>query len=578
MKQIILRDAGILPGNDVTTELYELFRANPTDTEFVFEDGEYYFSPKLSFDYRLSNTEPIPERKLGIWLREMENVRLTGNGAKLLYSGKMQPITLDRCKNVTVEGFKIDWPKPLVAEGIVLEYTDDFIKMYVDPDLYPHRLGENKLEFDVGNGEWYAMTTWSQIQFDGERGTVRRGSGDHFVPTKVEPTMTANVYRFFAKNTDTAVGNIIVLRHNVRDHAGIFVEKCENVTLSDITVYSCGGLGGLVQFSRDVTFRRVHFLPNRELGRRVACGRDDGMHVTNCSGKITITECSFYGLMDDPINVHSCCVNGVEWLDETTLRCSFMHRQALNFHYWAEEGDELAFIDRKHMNKIHSVTVVSYSLETPETFVVKFAAPIPNEIRALEPSEVSLDDLTHTAEFECTNNRFGSGRARGVLVSTPKKVLIANNYFESSGSAILVAGDSNFWYESGECHDVEITGNVFTDACLSSMYQFCEGIISVCPVVPEPTLELPFHKNIRIHSNTFDTPGTPLLYAFATRGLEFRGNRIFASPGSVKWHPGRAFAKLEFCSNVRFENNLKVGEFELSGIETTTCEGVFGDI
>lgn len=36
-----------------------------------------------------------------------------------------------------------------------------------------------------------------------------------------------------------------------------------------------------------------------------------------------------------------------------------------------------------------------------------------------------------------------SCRARGILVSTPGKVLIERNYFESSGSAILIAGDAN---------------------------------------------------------------------------------------------------------------------------------------
>jgi hypothetical protein len=35
----------------------------------------------------------------------------------------------------------------------------------------------------------------------------------------------------------------------------------------------------------------------------------------------------------------------------------------------------------------------------------------------------------------------------GLLVSIPGKVIINQNEFESSGSAILIAGDANGWYE-----------------------------------------------------------------------------------------------------------------------------------
>ncbi|MFQ9149367.1 MAG: hypothetical protein ACLR5G_14425 [Eubacteriales bacterium] len=82
-----------------------------------------------------------------------------------------------------------------------------------------------------------------------------------------------------------------MLRHNERDHSGIFVEKSKRVDLRNINVYSCGGLGVLAQFTEDLTCHAVNFLPNARAGRLVASGRDDGMHVTNCS-TVTIEECS----------------------------------------------------------------------------------------------------------------------------------------------------------------------------------------------------------------------------------------------------------------------------------------------
>jgi hypothetical protein len=44
-------------------------------------------------------------------------------------------------------------------------------------------------------------------------------------------------------------------------------------------------------------------------------------------------------------------------------------------------------------------------------------------------------------------------------------VLIENNRFPSSGSAILIAGDANAWYESGAVRDVTIRGHVFGESC-----------------------------------------------------------------------------------------------------------------
>ncbi len=581
MTKILLKDHGILPGaTDCTLALAELFAANSENAEFVFEPGDYHFSPKIFRDLRLSNTDVLPVRKLGILLENAKNVRLTGatdGKTRLLFEGQMQAVTILHSKNVTMTDFIIDWEKPLVSEGIVTAFTDETVDVYIDPVAYPHVVHDNNVVFDIGADEWSPKNQWGEIEFDEMTRTVRRTTGDRFHLGQFLGEVGDHIYRFSSNHPDTAVGNIVVLRHNERQHAGIFTEKCKNVTIDNVTVHSCGGLGCLAQFCENLTYRRVHFLPNLEAGRKVISGRDDGMHITCCSGIVTITECSFLGLMDDPINVHSCCVTGVEWLDERTLRCRYMHPQACGFHYWAEPGDDMVFIDRNPMTQIARATTESYTLESDELFLLTFTEPVDEAIRSREPKTISLDNLTHTAAFTCTKNRFGSCRARGVLVSTPKPVRIQNNLFQSSGSAILVAGDSNYWYESGECHDVEISGNVFTDTCLSSMYQFCEGIISVCPVVPKPDVKHPFHKNIRIHDNTFDTPDTPVLYGFSTDGLSFTHNRIFRSPSAENWHPGQNLIKLRHCRNVVCADNEWIGLFTIGMTDIENCENVFTD-
>ena len=73
MNRIVLRDHGILPGADVTLALHALFEQYPQDAEFVFEPGEYFFSPKLEADYRLSNSDVMPESLIASLSRPSKN-------------------------------------------------------------------------------------------------------------------------------------------------------------------------------------------------------------------------------------------------------------------------------------------------------------------------------------------------------------------------------------------------------------------------------------------------------------------------------------------------------------------------
>ncbi|MBE6616844.1 MAG: right-handed parallel beta-helix repeat-containing protein [Ruminococcaceae bacterium] len=567
MKTIRLRDYGILPDTDITISLWKLFKENTRDTEFVFEDGDYYFTPheEMRYDYRISNSEVMPYRVLGIWMKEMENCKLTGNGARLYYSGHMQAVTMDHCKNVTMQGFVIDWKKPLVAEGTAVGLGEYYIDMYVDPEVFPHRFTGSNIEFDVGNDEWYPLLQRNCLQYDKEHLCACRVYGNHFVPRSVE-SLGDNVYRMHCwEKTNGRPGNVFILRHNMRIHAGIFAEKCENVTVDDVIVHSCGGLGCLAQFCHDMTFNRLHFVPNTKAGRSVSSGRDDGFHLTNNSGTVTVSECTFLGLMDDPINIHSCCCPVESVVDDYTLKCRYGHEEARGFHYWAEKGDEITLIRRGNLEQLGKMTAAEYELLDIDTFLLRFSEPIPDDVKEIaESGKLTVDNYSHTAAFVCRGNRFGSSNARGMLISTPQSVLVENNYFASSGSPIVIPGDAMYWFESGPCHDVTIRNNVFTDVCLSAYYGDCEGIISISPQVPEPDINIPFHTNICITDNVFDTTDTPVLYAYSVKGLTFKNNRIFKSFSGPKWHSADCKIKLRYCVDADVSGNCWIGTFGFS--------------
>ena len=137
MTTIHVKDHGITPDTDCTLALYDLFRRFPKDTAFVFEDAEYYFAPheEMHADYRLSNSDVMPYRVLGLWLKDMENIVLQGNHTRLYFAGQMQPVTMDGCRHICMKDFVIDWKKPLVAEGTVVGFGEGYAYLYIDPDL-----------------------------------------------------------------------------------------------------------------------------------------------------------------------------------------------------------------------------------------------------------------------------------------------------------------------------------------------------------------------------------------------------------------------------------------------------------
>lgn len=324
--------------------------------------------------------------------------------------------------------------------------------------------------------------------------------------------------------------------------------------MEEIDLYHCCGLGVLSQYTRDITMIKVRVVPNAAKNRYLS-GHDDGFHFMGCSGTIRIDQCAWGGLMDDPINIHGTCVRIVEILSPTRIKCRFMHEQSVGME-WGRPGEKVGFIENQSMRTVGTGIMTSFNPLSKTDFIVELQAPLPVGIAA----GAALENLTCTPDVEIRNSFFGSCRARGLLVSTPGKVVIENNTFESSGSAILIAGDANQWYESGAVKDVLIRNNTFRYPCMSSMYQFCEAVISIYPEIPKPDPKYPFHRNIRIENNTFNLFDYPILYAKSVDGLSFTGNKLIRNTTYQPFHYRKDGITLDACKNVLISGNKAEGD------------------
>lgn len=546
-------------------------RERPGSTLLV-PPGRYDFHADKAHQrpFVLSNTDVAAERRCAILIEDHDRLNLRAYGARFVCHGRLQPVSVVRSRAIVLAGFSLDWEHPLGAEARVLANDPaGKVDVEIDPDQYPHSVEGEQLLLGATRERWN-----DAMVFGGGDLTVVPGTGDGWLrgPRTARALARDRVRLNFNAQPLPQPGDWLVLRTAARDHAGLFLAESRDIRLRDIRMHHSAGLGCLVQFCENVDIERFEAVPTP--GRQVLSGHDDGIHVSNCRGRVRITGCRFHGLMDDPINIHGTSVAVTERLDARRLRCRFAHPQSIGLP-WGAVGDQINLLHGASMTSVGEATIAGVTQEIqPGSFTVTFEADLPAEIGVGN----ALENLTWSPEVEIRDCHFGSCRARGLLLSTPRRSLVIGNRFDSSGSAILIAGDAKYWYESGGVRDCLIAGNTFSDYCLGSKYQYCEAIISICPDITTPIVETPVHRGITIFDNDIYTSGQPVLYALGTHGLLFRDNRIHRSERIPAWHPRKVLATLVACREATFAGNRVATGLDASlSLDRTPVDTVTND-
>ena len=343
-------------------------------------------------------------------------------------------------------------------------------------------------------------------------------------------------------------------------------------------VHYAEGMGLLAQMSENITLDGFSVCLRGDDDPRYFTTQADATHFSGCKGKIVSENGLYEAMMDDAINVHGTYLKVVERIDDHTLKGRYMHGQAWGFD-WGYEGDEVQFVRSQTMELVggsdkpfvtevveikalsanSDASVPSYSHGAKE-FVIRFADVLPAEIGP--DAGYGIENLTWTPEVYFAYNTIRNNRARGTLFSTPKRTVVEDNLFDhTSGTAILLCGDCNGWYETGACRDVTIRRNRFVNA-LTCMYQFTSAVISIYPEIPNLNAQREyFHGGkkhaIRIVDNEFETFDHPLLYAKSVDGLLWRGNTIRKNTDYPPYHWNNSSVLLERVTNVKIDNTFE---------------------
>ncbi len=560
---------GIRPDthSDVSPRVQKLLKqvrrlADKGEEEIIirFAPGRYDFYPDKAAEreYYISNHDQDNPKRVGIPLEELKRVTLDGGGARFVFHGRMLPVSLLHSEKCTLKNFSIDFENPHIAQVRIIE-SDTVRGTTFAPEKWVRWRITPDSAFEAYGRGWTVRHSWGVV-FEANTKRLVYNTGDRSCPTK-GAYLTASGYVHAPHWKDAALkpGMRFVMRGWGRPAPGIFLYGNTDTRLENIQVHYAEGMGLLAQLCQNITLNKFNVCLKGEDDARCFTTQADATHFSGCKGVINSCDGLYEGMMDDAINVHGTYLKVIRRIDDRTLVGRYMHDQSWGFR-WGEPGDSVQFIRANTMeltgnvNRIDSIRPYDRATEKgAREFLITFRNPIANEIS--ENGAYGIENLTWTPEVLFARNTIRNNRARGALFSTPRRTTVEDNFFDhTSGTAILLCGDCNGWYETGACRDVLIRRNRFVNA-LTSLYQFTNAVISIYPEIPELDKQQQyFHggkgKGIVIEDNEFDMFEAPLLYAKSVDGLWFRRNIIRKNTAYPPFHFNKDMFWLERVTNV----------------------------
>lgn len=505
---------------DATEQLQQVIDmviAEGGNAEIKLAEGAVYHvyresaTPKLRY---ISNTTSVEENSdntkyIALYFKDAVNVALNGNGAKIVTHGELTTFALEQCSGVTLKNFTLDAADPSVPELTILEYDGNRVRAKVTaPSRY--EIAADSTFYWVGEG-WRFTEGLAQAYFPDKKITwrydnpIRRGSK----AVEVEPGLVD----FYIDGWHPfRVGEIYQMRHTIRNQVCGFINESSDVTLEGLNLQFVGNFGIVSQNSKDITVENCRMAPDAASGRTCA-GFADFLQFSGCRGHIEVDNSYFSGAHDDAINVHGTHLRIVEQPTANSLRVRYMHNQSWGFNSFYA-GDSIEVVDVHTLKGRYAGRIV----ESKQLDNYEWVITLDKKVEALDlEGGMAVENVSATPSLTVKNNYFTLVPTRGILVTTRRKVVIADNVFDKIPMpAIHISNDARGWYESGPVKDVTISGNKFIE-CGSP-------VVSIQPEIDRDAGAV--HSGIRIIGNEFMMREGVAVGASGSADVVVKGNKI----------------------------------------------------
>lgn len=524
MKTINATQFGIKDGENITKALCSLLleaQKDEIERTLVFEKGTYYinsgdcqkhmlFITNTVGDGEFKKGETPHENAVPFYLKNAKNLTIDANDSVFVIDGKVTNMAFEACENLTVKNLEIVHVNPDMHEFKVVKKGAFFVDFELD--------GQTKLAFENGTG-YFCGTDFHRDIKSGSKtanwiGLVRKETENRiervrhplFGCLKIERLEERKIRCRFLKTGRFKLGDRFYVYDVRRQFAGIFINKCKNVSLENIKQRFNYSLALVLQDSENVLTNDCIFAPDEKSEMKMAsCA--DFVQACMCRGKLTFKNNVFVGAGDDCINVHGVHFK-IKKAEENQLTLAFMHPQTHGYNPF-HPGDELAFIDPDTLLEKARTKLLSAELSGEHEIVARVQSA-PEFCAGL-----CIENVSACPEVEFDSNLVDRIITRGFLLTTRGKTVISNNRFANTTmSAILLSDDAKNWFESGMCKDVLIEKNTF---------DYCGGV----PILIKPENAKyggAVHENIKIHSNVFKEYKGVCIDAKATDNIDVSKN------------------------------------------------------
>jgi hypothetical protein len=538
-----LRDMGIDQVQDATPMVVEALKKCTQEGIRVlkFPKGVYHFFPTYAPDrYCAITNNDNGLKRTPFPLIGFQGFEIDGNGSEFIFHGKMLPFIIENSSDLVLKNFSIDWAVPFSLEGRVVA-NNPALKTFDIEVNTPHKVQyghlylsleredspyEQKFGHRFAMSEGYDLQVGQNILWDPKTmapyyHTVKYDLEQHSIQAE---ELKKGLIRLTGKMREVPpVGSIFCSKgpHLFNRTSPAFrLFKSKNLLLNKIKVHHAGAMGLIAERCENITLDEFNVVLKEGSGRMVTTTAD-ATHFCNCKGTVVIRNCVFENMLDDATNIHGTYVRVNKILDDFRVAVETFHPHQ-NDYLFGEEGDSVRIIEQTTLKT------------TAENLVLKKVERINEKITILTFDQsvkgrveqwFGIENVSWYPTAVIENNIVRNNRARGFLISVPRKVEVRNNYISSQMAAIRITGDLDLWNESGYCDSLLIENNVFENCAYGG--NAAQSVILIDPQFGNMNNDVhPYSRNITIRNNLIKTFDAPILFANGVDGLWFEGNKI----------------------------------------------------
>lgn len=477
-----------------------------------------------------------------------KNLHISGNNVNILQEASKVALQIQNCKNLTIDGFKIDYINPPVSQGTIINVNKD----------------EQSIIYKIDQGYRIPDQSWlNQRVFV----YAKDAHGDYTVPLKkhcndkiksierigndVNKTIKIKTTRgdlFSSPETVSLMEDCKVVIPLRAGSQAVRVEDSDECVFNNMEIYSAptfalyesSGKGGHTYNGLKIIRR-----PGTD---RLLTSCADAFHSSNCEFGAKIIDSEISYAEDDLLNINNATDFVYDIVDKKTM--IIVSRRGID----AQPGTEAEFYDFETYDEKGKATVVScqkiinekisenviaipsfvageYGVTIRDIAIGTFdlyLVTVDREVDIL-PYDWIIGTSTGQKNALIKNTYFHHGFCRGALIKGPDTV-IEDCTFDTIGNCALYVHTSPYWLEGPIPNNLIVKNNQFNNIC----YGTANGSSSVAAInvlieftgLKKDPYKSTIYNNVKITNNKIDKCQTAAICVLNSINSEISNNDI----------------------------------------------------